>query len=357
MTIALSVLLQGFGEFTKQLYIPFGQFAGTADTDGTTAALKDTELNVFTDNYFNDYYWVYITDGGAGGGGDGDVRKISDFTQVGGIVAPEVVFSGIPKIGATYQIWKCHVQDAIDALNDAFDSLFTQYRLYRKIVFESLGQDDLASNAASAQADVIITDDTLFFAGQTVTITDDNGSEDATIDSINATTNTLTMEDVLTNAYTTAASAKVVAKSGKYFNLGATIGNARVMGLYSRADSTSRRNRLNSFEIITSNAGDRQLYSPTAISVDDKTWIIEAIDRLEELEDPTDTITLEDRRAKLVYAEAAYHFFLRQSNDISAGDYERLAALSNRFRQQALTDFRNLQMPRPIEVADMNMYD
>ena len=347
MTIALSVLITGFDDFVQAENV-----VSAADVGSDATNIVDAVLAIYGDGWFAGW-WAYITAGVA----EGDIRQIEGFDSATYTLTPYVDFSAAVANGDTYELHKNNPDYVIRALNDAFDSLFTQYRLYRKIVFESLGQDDLASNAASAQADVIITDDTLFFAGQTVMITDDNGSEDATIDSINATTNTLTMEDVLTNAYTTAASAKVVAKSGKYFNLGATIGNARVMGLYSRADSTSRRNRLNSFEIITSNAGDRQLYSPTAISVDDKTWIIEAIDRLEELEDPTDTITLEDRRAKLVYAEAAYHFFLRQSNDISAGDYERLAALSNRFRQQALTDFRNLQMPRPIEVADMNMYD
>jgi len=357
MTIALSTLLLGFGNFTKQLYIPNSQFAGTADTDGTTAALKDAELNVFSDNFFNDYYWVYIISGGAGGGGAGDVRKISDFTQVGGIAVPEIVFSGIPKIGATYQIWKCHVQDAIDALNDAFVSLFAGYRLYRKIVFESLGLSLLTAQAAAAQADVIVADSTLFFAGQLVTVADDNASEDCEIDSINTTTETLTMTAVLTNTYKTTDNADVTAKSGKYFSLGATIGDARVTGVFIKMDETAHRKQYTNCEVITNADGVRQLYFPTSVSVDDQLWVIEAIDKLEEVTDPTDTITLEDRRVKLLYAEAAYHFYLKQSNDISAGDYQALMALAARYRQQTLTDFRAIQLPKPVEVADMNAYD
>jgi len=357
MPIALSVLLEGFGNFTKQLYIPKSQFAGTADTDGTTAALKDTELNVFADNFFNDYYWVYIVSGGTGGGGAGNIRKISDFTQVGGIVVPEIVFSGIPKIGATYQIWKCHVQDVIDAINDAIDSLYTNQRLYRKIVFEGLGTSLLGADAASAQADVTVVDATLFFAGQILTIEDDNSSETCTILSINTTTNVLTMTANLTNAYATADNAKVTAQSGKYFSLGATLGNARITGVFLKLDETTRRSRYTAWGVITNDDGVRQFYFPTSISMDDKTWVIEAIAKLEEVEDPTDTITLEDERVKLLYAEAAYHLYLKQSNDISAGDYQQLIALAGRYRQQTLTDFRALQMAKPVEVADMDIYD
>jgi len=345
MTIALSTLITGFNSFTESVAVQ-----STADTGSDETQIVDAVLAIYGDGWFTGW-WAYITSGDA----DGNIRQIEGFDSTTYTLTPYVDFSAAVANGDTYELHKNNPDSVIRALNDASDSLFTQYRLYRKIVFESLGLSLLTAQAAAAQADVAVVDGTLFFAGQTVTIADDNASEDATISSI--ATNTLTMTAVLTNTYETADNAKVTAKSGKYFNLGATIGVARVIGLYSRADSTSRRNRINSVEIITSLAGDRQLYSPTAISVDDKTWIIEAIDRLEELTDPTDTITLEDRRAKLIYAEAAYHFYERQGNDISAGDWERLKALATSYRQKALTDFRNLQLPKPIEVADINMYD
>jgi len=70
---------------------------------------------------------------------------------------------------------------------------------------------NLASNAASGQADVIVADGTIFTAGEIVTVTDTADSEDAIILSI--ATNTLTMTANLTNAYTTARSAKVNANS------------------------------------------------------------------------------------------------------------------------------------------------
>jgi len=70
---------------------------------------------------------------------------------------------------------------------------------------------NLASNAASGQADVIVADGTIFTAGEIVTVTDTADSEDAIILSI--ATNSLTMTANLTNAYTTARSAKVNANS------------------------------------------------------------------------------------------------------------------------------------------------
>ncbi len=353
-TFTLAELLLGFGAFTREMTIPRSQFAGTADTLGTADLLKDTELNVFVDNYFNDDYWVYITDGGPLGGGDGDIRNIADFTQVGGIVDPDITFSGIPKIGATYQIWKVHVQDVIDALNDAIMSIYP--KLYRKVIFETIGQDDLKNNAAAAQAEVEITDDTLFFVGQTVTVTDDNDSEELIIESIAPATNKLTMTTNLTNAYTTAASAKVVAGSGKYFNLGAAIGDTRVTGVFVKYDDESTRCRVTDFEIIQSLAGDRQIYFPHhTVAVDDDVWIIESKGKLEAVlaSTPAGTVTLEDRRDKLLYAEAAYHYYSRQASDISSGDFERLSALANKYRAMVYSDYRHLWMPKPIEVADI----
>ena len=65
----------------------------------------------------------------------------------------------------------------------------------------------LSGNAASGQPDVAVADGSLFEAGLIVTISDDNDSEEKTIDSILG--NTLTMTVNLTNAYTTAANGAV----------------------------------------------------------------------------------------------------------------------------------------------------
>ncbi len=346
MTIALSTLITGFSDFIGDKVVE-----STADS-GDATKLVDAALAIYGDGWFAEYY-IYITSGSA----SGDDRRIQAFTQLTGTVEPYVNFSAAIAIGNTFQIKKTDTTQAIQAINDAIISLFTKERLYRKVVFESLGLSLLASNANAAQADVIVADATLFFAGQEVTIADDNDSEDCTIDSINTTTNTLTMDAVLTNSYTTAANAKVTAKSGQYFNLGSTIGDARVTGLFIKLDETSKRKRYTAWEVITNSSGVRQLYFSSSISVDDQTWVIEAIDKLEEVADPTDTITLEDRRVDLLYAESAYHFYLRQANDVSSGDYEPLMALAGRYRQQALGDFRSLQMAKPVEVADINIYD
>jgi len=351
-TIALSELLLGFGAFTKELAIPHAQFLGTADTVGLVTALKDTELNVFADNFFNDDYWVYITSGAA----IGDIRNIKDFTQLGGIVTPDIIFHGAPLVGSAYQIWKVHAQDVIDALSDALVSIYP--KLFRKIVFEALGQDDLKTDtAAPPQAVVEVTDDTLFFVGQKVTVKDDVSSEDAIIKSIDAATNKLTMEDDLTNAYTTAAHAKVIAQSGKYFNLGAAIGNARVTGLFIKADEYSTRKLVTAFEIIESLAGERQIYFPGhTVSVDDQTWIIEARGKLEAVTaaNPAGTVTIDSERENLLYSEAAYHFYLRQANEVSAGDIDRLMALAREYRRRVFDDYRGLWMPRITEVADIS---
>jgi len=350
-TKTLADLLLGFGSFSQQLIIPRSQFKGTADTDGTVDALKDTELNVLADDYFNDDYWVYITDGGTGGGGAGDIRNIVDFTKVGGIVQPDISFSGIPKIGATYQIWKCHVQDVIDALNDALASIFP--KLYKKLVWTDLGHSLLTADAALGQKNVVVADESLFFIGQGLTLKDDNASENCTIASITASTHTLTMADNLTNSYTVAATAKVYAKSGKYFNLGATIGNARLSGVFLQADSTSQRKPWTNCWVIYSSSGQRQLYFPIAVSVDDQTWVVEAMGRLEELTNPTDTVSVDDERVKLLYAETAYHFYFRQSNLVSAGDIRRLRALALSYRDQVNADYRRLWQPAPIERASI----
>jgi len=340
MSIKLSTLLDDFCDFIADRVV-----SGVADS-GSTTTLVDAALNIYGDGHFEDYY-IYITSGNA----KGDVRRIQTFTKASGTVEPYVDFSAAIAAGNTYQIKKTNTQDAKDAINDAIVSIYP--KLFRKIVFESLGLSLLTSNASSGQKNVIVADATLFFAGQGVTIADDNASEDATIDSINATTNTLTMEDNLTNAYTTAANAKVTADSGHYFNLGATIGQARVAGVFVRPDSTSKRMPFTECEVIQSLDGDRQLYFPASKSVDDQTWIIEAKAKLEAVSDPDDTITLEDRRVKLLYAEVAYHFFHRQANLVSAGDQRRLRALALDYRDQVGTTFRNLWMAKPVERADL----
>jgi len=71
--------------------------------------------------------------------------------------------------------------------------------------------DDMASNAAADQADVVVDDGTIYRAGGKVTIGDDNASEVNVISSISS--NTLTMVTVLANTYTTAASGYVNANS------------------------------------------------------------------------------------------------------------------------------------------------
>lgn len=348
-TKTLAQLLAGFGAFTQELFIPRSQFAGTADTIGLVTALKDGELAVFSNDYFNNLFWVYITSGAA----IGDIRNISDFTQTGGIITPDIDFHGAPLVGSEYQIWKVHPQDAIDALNDALVSIYP--KLYRKIVFEDLGHSLLASNAASGQTDVIVADATLFFVGQEVTIEDTLSSEDCTIASIVAATNTLTMEDNLTNAYATTRSADVTAKSGHYFNLGATIGNSRVTNAYLRADSTSMRKDAPEHKIITSSAGARQIYFPIAVSVDDQTFILEATGRLESVAaaSPAGTVTIDAERVDLLYCQAAYHFYMRQANQVSAGDSQRLMAYAGTFFQKVLRDYRNLWMHKPQEVMDL----
>jgi len=62
----------------------------------------------------------------------------------------------------------------------------------------------LAADAADGQPDVEVADATVFCAGQTVTLTDDNATESLTILSINYGTNVVTMTGNLVNAYTVA---------------------------------------------------------------------------------------------------------------------------------------------------------
>ena len=342
MTIALSVLMSGVEEFIEALAV-----VSAADAGSNATKIIDSALSIYGDGYFNDYY-IYVTSGSA----TGDIRQVEDHDKATTTLDPYVDFSAAVAAADDYELHKNNPDSIKRSINDALLSIYP--KLYKKIIFETLGENDLANNAAAAQAEVEITDDTLFFVGQEVTVTDDNDSEDLTILSIDAATNKLTMTTDLENAYTTAANAKVVAKPGKYFNLGATIGNARVTGVWVKADDESTRKLTTAFEIIQSLASDRQIYFPShTVQVDDQTLIIEAMGRLEEVSDPTDTITLEDRRVKLLYSEAAYHFYLRQANEISSGDVERLLALAREYRRKVFDDFKNLWMPRIIERADI----
>lgn len=348
MTIALSTLMTGFNEFIEALEVE-----SVADAGSNATKIVDAALSIYGDGYFNDW-WIYVTSGGA----TGDIRQVETYTKVGTILDPYVDFSAAVAAPDTYELHKNNPDSVKRSINDAIISLFSsppRPKLYRKIIFETLGQDDLAEDANSGQPVVEVSDDTLFFEGQEVTVTDDNASEDLTILSIAAATNKLTMTTNLVNAYTAAADAKVVAKSGKYFNLGATIGDARVTGLFIKADEHSTRQRVTGFEIIESPTGERQIYFPShTISVDDQTLIIEAIGKLEELTTPASTITLDARRVNLLYAEAAYHLYDKQANEISSGDWDRLKALAANYRRKVYDDFRGLWLPMPVEVADIS---
>lgn len=343
MTIAFSTLITGFEEFIEALPV-----ISDADAGSNATKIVDAALSIYGDGYF-DGYWIYVTSGDA----EGDIRQVETFVQVSGTLTPWVNFSAAVASSDDYELHKHNPDSVKRAINDALVSLYSMPPapwLFRKIVFESLGLSLLTSNATSGQPDVIVADATLFFEGQGVTISDDDGSEQATISSINSGTNTLTMEANLTNAYDKdTKNAQVVADSGKYFNLGATIGNARITGVYSRADSVSIRKQYTNFNIIESLAGARQIYFPSSISVDDQTWIIEAIDKLEEVSTPASTITLEDRRVKLLYAMTAYHFYDRQANEISAGDFDRLVALALKYWNLTQTIYRHLRMALPVE--------
>ncbi len=68
----------------------------------------------------------------------------------------------------------------------------------------------LTSNAAAAQADVIVDNSSIFSTGLTVVIRDDASQETLEIQSIDADTDTLTMTTNLVNTYTIAANAVVV---------------------------------------------------------------------------------------------------------------------------------------------------
>ena len=69
----------------------------------------------------------------------------------------------------------------------------------------------LTANAASGQADVVVRDASVFSTGLSVLLRDSNSEEVLEIQSINSTTNTVTMTANLVNSYTTAAIAVLVA--------------------------------------------------------------------------------------------------------------------------------------------------
>jgi hypothetical protein len=80
----------------------------------------------------------------------------------------------------------------------------------KSILNESYTSSLLTVDASSAQADVTVTDGSLFWVGKEVVISDTSNSEDAIIKSISS--NVLTMEEDLTNSYATADGAIVTFK-------------------------------------------------------------------------------------------------------------------------------------------------
>jgi len=346
MSIAFSTLMSEFLEFLEAAPV-----ISEADAGSNATKIIDAALSIYPDGYFDADYWIYVTSGLA----EGDIRRIETFDQPTTTLDPYVDFSAAVAAADDYEIHK-HNPDSIKrAINDALVSIYKdergRLRLYRKIVFTDLGHSLLSGDAAAAQADVAVADGTLFFVGQKLTIKDDNSSEDVEIESIAA--DTLTMTANLANAYATADNAEVYAKSGKYFNLGATIGDARVTGVFLQADSTSQRKRQTDYELIISSAGAMQIYFPTAVSVDDQTWVIEAAGRLESVSDPTDTVTIDSERTKLLYAEAGYHFYRRQTALVSAGDTRRLRSLSLSYKDMVNKDFRHLWMSQTQDVMSI----
>jgi len=341
MSISLADLMSGFLEFVEAVAVK-----STADAGSDATKIVDSALSIYSDDYFKSW-WAYVTEGSA----IGDIRQVEAFTKVSYTLDPFTDFSAAVADGDNYELHKHNPDSVKRAIQDALVSIHP--KLYKKIVFENLGMDDLASNADSEQPDVVVNDESLFFVGQKLKIQDDDGSEDCTIKSITSATHKLTMEDNLANAYDTTMNAKVTAKSGNYFNLGATVGLAKITGVFLQADTTSQRKPYTNCWVVYSASGERQLYFPSSVLVDDQTWVIEALGRLEEVSDPADPVTLDSERVKLLYAEVAYQFYDRQANNVSAGDKKNLRALSLNHRDKVNTTYRHLWMPQPIERASI----
>ena len=73
-------------------------------------------------------------------------------------------------------------------------------------------QTDLSSDSSSGQADLLVEDGNVFDEGDGITVLDDDANETGTIDSITIESygaDTVTLEENLSNAYTTAARAYV----------------------------------------------------------------------------------------------------------------------------------------------------
>lgn len=80
----------------------------------------------------------------------------------------------------------------------------------RNIINEALPSSAITADATSGQKNVTVASGTTFWEGKIVVVSDDLSSEDATVASIAG--NTLTMEDNLTNSYTTVNNGEVTFK-------------------------------------------------------------------------------------------------------------------------------------------------
>jgi len=353
-TNTLAEILIGFGKFTNLLVIPRGQFLGTADTLGTTSILKDTELNVLNNDAFSEGHWIYVTSGAA----LGDVRKIYNSEKEGGFIYPELAFSGAPASASAYQVWKADPYNVVEAINRATESIYD--KLFKPIIFTKLGYDDLASNANAAQADVVVSDGSRYWVGQPCTLKDSTYTESCTVSSISS--NTITMTANLTYSYTTADDAVLYGQSGRYWRVPDAIGQATITAIFRRDDTPadgsapSARKRHTEWSIVHSVNGERQIYFPNSKSVNDQTWVVEAMGKLEEitLATPAGTITIDDHRLPLLYCRAAYHYYGSLANELLGNDRKRMIGISREFMDREKREYRDLYMPKSQEIADMS---
>lgn len=346
MSLALSELMSGFLDLIEAVPV-----ISIADDGSNNTKIVDSGLTIYGDDYFVDW-WVYVTSGNA----KGDMRMIESFIKLTGTIDPYVDFSAAVAGGNRFEVHKYNPDTIKRCINDALASIVTRpdprtgrkHKLYRKIVFTDLGHSLLLNDAASGQPYIDVYDVTLFYKGQKITISDNNRSEDAEIkDAVSDIKLELTAK--LTNSYDTTKNAQVYAKSAAYFNLGGTIGEARVTGVFTQADRNSQRKRQVGWQVIHDPDCPRMIYFPSSISVDSGTWIIEAVGSFERLSSPSDICSIDDGKVNVLYAEAAYHLYSKLANDISAGDTVRLEALAQKYRNMVDIDFRGQWMPLPRE--------
>lgn len=156
MTTTLTSMRAKVGQNLRNEYV-----TGTLTTSSATVP-ADTSLAEYPDDYFNGWYMIPVA-----GTYSGVVRKVSDFTQTGGVITPYTAFAGATGTVA-YELHLFNPTDIMNKINQAVQELYPS--LWVPLIDEwSLITNNILPNALPASWAATDTPDKWTATGLTAT--------------------------------------------------------------------------------------------------------------------------------------------------------------------------------------------